>query len=245
MHDTETGSKAREPRDNRITSQRAAVARGCAREGAAFVARTCPTKSTVVQPHLSALSCAPMTCTAALVPRAKERANRMPLSTREYASSTHELATRSSSEGTMDSHSPQGGTAPRVCFGNTPQPPKGCRPTSARGPLGYARGRVLEYHVPSTRTVRVPQPRGTHHVDLDEARASDLPKSTCARARREKRARRPLGQRGREGATDGGSEREYSCARVVHVRGACNAVNRRKYAVPGQRLCGGIALGIP
>ncbi len=125
----------REPRDDRRTSQGAAVARGFARQGAAFVARTCPTKSTVVQPHLSALSCAPMTCTAALVPRAKGRAKLMPLSTREYASSTQELATRSSSEGTMDSHSPQGGTAPRVCFGNTPQPPKGCRPTSARVPL--------------------------------------------------------------------------------------------------------------
>ncbi len=118
VHDAETGSKAREPRDNRRTRQGAAVARRFAREGAAFVARTCPTKSTVVQPHLSALSCAPITCTAALAPRAKERANLMPLSTREYASSAHELATRSSSEGTMDTHSPRGGSAPPVCFGN-------------------------------------------------------------------------------------------------------------------------------
>ncbi len=113
VHDAETGSKAREPRDNRRTSQGAAVARGFARECAAFVARTCPTKSTVVQPHLSALSCAPITCTAALVRRAKERANLMPLSTREYVPSAHEVATRSSSVGTMDSHTaPKEGVLP-------------------------------------------------------------------------------------------------------------------------------------
>ena len=79
----------REPRDDRRTSQGAAFARGFARKGAEFVARTCPTKSTVVQPHLSALSCAPITCTAALVPRAKERANLMPLSTNRVRIASH------------------------------------------------------------------------------------------------------------------------------------------------------------
>ncbi len=84
--------------------------------------------------------------------------------------------------------------------------------------------RVRQYHVPSTRTVRVPQPRGTHHVDLDEARASDLHMYTCAlRDAREE----TTGQRGREGATDGKGVGLSTRAResLVHARGVCDAAN--------------------
>ncbi len=61
VHDAETGSQSRENRDNRRTSQGAAIARGLVRKGTAFVARTCPTKSTVFQPHFSSVSRVPIT----------------------------------------------------------------------------------------------------------------------------------------------------------------------------------------
>ena len=224
VHDAETGSKAREPRDNRRTSQGAAVARRFAREGAAFVARTCPTKSTVVQPHLSALSCVPITCTAALVPRAKERANLVPLSTLEYASSTHELATRSSSEGTMDPQSPQGGSAARVCFGI--KPTTGGRRAGAHEPLGYASGRVREY------ASTMCPPHVLYEYPNHAARTTSIwtrlvpATCTCTRARRETHARRPRGREGgRERRTEGVSVSTRACESFVHVPGVCDAAN--------------------
>ncbi len=84
---------AREQRDNRSTSRRAAAARGV--DATLSVARNRPTKSTVVKPHSNSLSCVPITyitprahrlmhvrcsigASTARVPRTKERANSVP-----------------------------------------------------------------------------------------------------------------------------------------------------------------------
>ncbi len=60
-----------EQRYVRLQSQRAAFSS----QGCGSAARTCPTKSTVVQPHLSALSCAPITYGRHVCPRARVRSS--------------------------------------------------------------------------------------------------------------------------------------------------------------------------
>lgn len=236
VHDAETWSKAREPRDNRRTSQGAAVARGFAREGTAFVARTFPTKSTVVQPHLSALSCVPITCTAAHVPRAKERANLMPLSTLECAWSTHGLATQSSSVGTMDTQPPR-----RECGSSLlrqrNQPPAAGERTSAVTATQSSR-RVREYH----------RPPHVLHKYPNHARAPRRSgRGSCQRpahvhVRAERSARADHGTE-RAGGSDGrkGSGRECARESCMCEGYVCTAANRRSNAVPEQRLCGGTA----
>ena len=58
--------------------------------------------------------------------------------------------------------------------------------------------------VPLTSAYASTQVTGTHHVDLDEARASDLHQSTCARACREKHGSTPQDRGGeREQLTEG------------------------------------------
>jgi hypothetical protein len=58
--------------------------------------------------------------------------------------------------------------------------------------------------VPSTSAYTSTQVTGTHHVDLDEARAGDLHQSACERACREKHGSRPQDREGeREQLTEG------------------------------------------
>jgi hypothetical protein len=191
VHDAETGSKVREPRDYRRTSQRAAVARGFTPKGTGFVEGShLPNKvhrvpaafqlgklrpNDLWTPHVSASARRLVRLSLQHRIRPQHHFERV-LRMRRARLCAHELGcspTQLQPRGTVAAR-----IAPQVCFGNAPQPPKGCTPTSARCVRlrtwqGTRVPCALHAYCTSTPTKR------THHVDLDEARASDLHMCTC------------------------------------------------------------------